>query len=127
MGVVRIDRMPRTSDFGGHASDRGHGVYRAVKNKNHLSFFCLSCGKRCLLHPKTIGRASGIHCSKCGGPLEETDTSFKRRTGLTKTQAAKLMQSEYADDKPHECRFCFKRFRSLAARDLHIKEQHEEF
>ena len=80
------------------------------------------------------------YVSDCGGPVEETDTSFKARTGETKQKAMKKLNKVVDEravlavtndgtvilSKPNKCRVCHKGFRTTVALKLHYKDNHPE-
>ena len=121
--------MTRTSDYGGHGQDRKAATARKIKDKNHRSYFCLDCGKRRLVHPKELGRRAMPRCTSCGGTLEETETSVKRRLGVTKKQLAKELNDGLGvyEIKQYECPHCHERFRSQGGLAVHVNERHADF
>ena len=130
--------MPYLDDYGGNRYGRRYRTKRTAENLR--SFNCLSCGKLFYATHRQMGRRCGVHCPNCGGAGEETNVSFKRRTGLHKTDAARLVGVagdinkhcsgqnrlvSHSGNKPFSCEGCDKSFRTEIALKLH-QEDHPD-
>lgn len=121
--------MPVASDYHGDAGRRRKAARRKIEHKNHRSYRCLDCNTLRLVHRKELARAAMPRCVKCGGCLEETSVSIKRRLGVKKEEIGQELHDGLGiyEIKQYECRFCFKRFRSHAGLSLHVQDNHEDF
>ena len=127
--------MGNISDYGGNRyRRRGGGKCSKLRKENTRSYYCLSCGKLFYLTLAQTARVTSSRCPHCGGTGEETEASFKRRSGMTKKSAAKLtgnlgtvIRGQLAvlrEYKPFLCSGCGKAFRSEVAMRLHAEENH---
>ncbi len=132
--------MAQVSDFGGRSQDRGRGYVAKIDKAKVLSYRCLSCGHMSFYTRVQVARMRHQpHCVACGAVTEETDASFERRAGVKKKHVAKLIGNVMVEASPgkfredaimlgskdKQCRFCFKRFRSVIALKLHYEDAHD--
>lgn len=97
-----------------------------MKHKVVFSFRCLTCWKLTIMSAREYNRVWGtkrVACAHCGGPTDETDASFKRRTGKTRSQAAKDITSA-GILKPFKCFWCDATFRGRPGLNLHVRDHH---
>lgn len=112
--------MGTISDFGG--ANAGDGRIQKLRKETCRSFTCSHCGKLQYATHRQVNRAARVHCLFCGGPLEETESSFKRRTHVSRSKIGRAIHVEFGD-KPLRCETCDKRFRTPTALMLHVEEQ----
>lgn len=124
----------RVSDYGGHAQDRKRGNATDRKAITY-SYRCLSCGHVTHFTVLQLARLKAQpRCVACGGGTEETEASFQRRTGMSKTDVPKMLGKVTEKDsrgriresslgaKPFICEACGKGFRTEIGHKLHVEE-----
>lgn len=116
--------MPYLDDYGGNRYGRRRRTKRG-KNDIH-SYRCLTCNTLQYFTEREMNRARTPHCKGCGGALQETPASLKKRTGMTVKQYTKIASSGLDDFKPYQCRVCYERFRSSGGLAIHYREAHPD-
>lgn len=83
-----VNRPGNISDYGGNAHYRRGARTTRMSREKLRSFRCSDCNKIRFLTRLELTRAAVQHCLECGGSLEETKASRKRR--IQQTDAQKL-------------------------------------
>lgn len=91
------------------------------------TYCCLDCERERRATNREIDTSVSFHCIHCGGPLEETDESFLRTTGIPKADVGRLMKQKVGTVFPFTCPVCQEPFRSRVGLKLHAEDRHEIF
>ncbi len=121
--MKRYWKSPLVSDHGGRSY--GTRPRRTKLVKEHIySMRCLDCGALRFVLIHELERATAPRCLRCGGTLEETDVSRKRR--IERSDAVKIATGEAGGAGPAEsgvrCQGCGRKYRDRSYLAVHLTQ-----
>jgi len=111
-------------DYGGFTAGKKARFKKTHDTSNVLGMRCQSCSKLNYISAVETRRAAVPRCNACGGTLNECETSYKRRNGVTFTGAARAAKTQSI--KPFRCTTCKAEFRTTVALRMHVQERHPD-